>query len=201
MSASVANRRTVPRCPSSSFNCKSITSFARCLHRKWESAQLDGIVLRHGKFILPISASNDPPSALTFDHIQTELRFQTNDVWTLDNFQANFAGAKFIVVRPGDQCDAVSNGECFTANRGVRGAVTVPIKKIGITLSQIHLNKNSQVSLNVHGDARHLNSFFVFLTVNAPGAQTPWGSAEIWYWSLIQHCPSKPGTARAAPGN
>src|SRR5215469_12902434 len=29
-------------------------------HRKWEW-QLDGIVLRQGRFILPISSSNDPP--------------------------------------------------------------------------------------------------------------------------------------------
>ncbi|MGH7977745.1 MAG: AsmA-like C-terminal region-containing protein [Limisphaerales bacterium] len=139
---------------------------------------LDGVVLRHGKFILPVSASNDPPCALIFDHIQTELRFQTNDVWTLDNFQASFAGANFLLSGQISNASAVSQWGMFHGKKGVRGASRSQLKKIGTTLSQIHFNKNSLVSLNVHGDARHLNSFFVFLTVNAPGAQTPWGSAE-----------------------
>jgi AsmA-like C-terminal region len=172
-------------------------NYRALLRRKW---QLDGVVLRHGKFILPISASNEPPCALTFDHIQTELRFQTNDVWTLDNFQADFAGAKFILSGQVANASAVSNWGVFHGQRGVRGASQSQLKKIGITLSQIHLNKNSQLSLNVHGDARHLNSFFVFLTVNAPGAQTPWGSAD--NMALVAHSTApvqSSGTAAAPP--
>ncbi|HEY1788601.1 MAG TPA: AsmA-like C-terminal region-containing protein [Verrucomicrobiae bacterium] len=142
-----------------------------------QKLQLDGVVLRHGKFILPISASNEPPVALIFDHIQTELHFGTNDVWTLDNFQANFAGAKFIMSGQVTNASAVSDWGMFHGKRGVHGATQSQLKRIGIALSQIHLNKNSQLSLNIHGDARHLNSFFIFLTADAPGAQTPWGSA------------------------
>ena len=147
------------------------------LHRK---LQLDGVVLREGKFILPISSSNDPPRALTFDHIQTELRFQTNDVWIVDNFQANFAGAQFVLAGQVANASAVSDWGMFHGKPGVRGASQSQsqLKKIGTTLSEIHFNKDSQVTLNVHGDARNLNSFFLFLTVDAPGTQTPWGSAE-----------------------
>ncbi len=162
--------------------------------------QLDGIVVRHGKFILPISASNEPPRALVFDHIQTELRFQTNDVWTLDNFQASFAGANFSLSGQVTNATAVSEWGIFHGKRGLRGASQTQLKKIGTTLSQIHFNKNSLVSLNIHGDARHLNSFFAFLTANAPGAQTPWGSAENMV--LVAHSAlagPNAGTARAPP--
>jgi len=147
------------------------------LHRKWELL-LDGVVLRHGKFILPVSGSNEPPCSLILDHIQTELRFQTNDVWTLDNFQASFAGADFSLSGQVTNATSVSDWGMFHGKRGLRGASQTQLKKIGTTLSQIHFNKNSLVSLNIRGDARHLNSFFVFSTVSAPGAQTPWGSAE-----------------------
>ncbi|HEX3628141.1 MAG TPA: hypothetical protein VH280_22250 [Verrucomicrobiae bacterium] len=150
-------------------------NYAALLHRK---LQLDGVVLRRGKFILPISASNDPPVDLTLDHVQTELRFQTNDVWTLDNFQASFAGANFTLSGEVANASAVSDWGMFHGKQGLRGASPSQLKKIGTTLSRIHFNKNSQLSLNVHGDARHLNSFFVFLAVNAPGVQTPWGTAD-----------------------
>lgn len=166
------------------------------LRQKW---QLDGVVLRNGKFVLPVSASNEPLVALTFDHIQTELRFQTNDVWALDNFQANFAGAKIILSGQVANASAVSNWGMLHGKRGLRGASQSQLKKIETTLSEIHFNRNSQVSLNVHGDAQHINSFFVFLTVNAPGAQTPWGSAD--NLELVAHStgPADRSNTAAAP--
>lgn len=172
-------------------------NYRALLHRK---LQLDGVVLRHGKFVLPISNSNDPPCSLTFDHIQTQLRFQTNDVWTLDNFQADFAGAKFSLSGQVANASTVSDWGMFHGKRGVRGASQSQLRKVGTTLSQIHFNKNSQLRLNVHGDARHLNSFFVFLTVDAPGVQTPWGSAE--NMALVAHSTvsvEDSGTAAAPP--
>ena len=55
--------------------------------------QVDGLGLRQGKLLWPVS----PTNALRLDNIQTDLRFQTNDTWSLDNFQANFAGAKLML--------------------------------------------------------------------------------------------------------
>ena len=138
--------------------------------------QLDGVILRHGKFELPVSASNEPPCTLVVDQIQTELRFGTNDVWSLDNFQANFAGARFVLSGQVSHASAIANWGIFHGKRGLRGASQLQLKKIGIALSQIHFNKTSQLSLNVQGDAGNINSFFVFLGVNAPGVDTPWGS-------------------------
>ena len=161
--------------------------------------QLDGVVLRQGKFVLPISASNEPLCALTFDHIQTELRFETNDVWALDNFQANFAGATFALAGTVANASAVSDWGMFHGKRGLRGASQSQLKKIGTTLSRIHFNRNSQLRLNVHGDARHINSFFVFLTVSAPGTQTPWGSAD--NMEVVAHttAPMQSSSETAAP--
>src|SRR5258708_844060 len=52
--------------------------------------QVDGLVLREGKLLWPVSQTN----TLALDKIQTDLRFQTNDTWSLDNFHAEFSGAK-----------------------------------------------------------------------------------------------------------
>lgn len=169
-------------------------NYGALLHRKW---QLNGVVLRHGKFVLPVSASNEPPCSLVFDHIQTELRFQTNDVWSLDNFQADFAGAKFTLAGQVAHASAVRNWGIFHGKRGLRGATPAQLKKIGIALSRVYFNNTSQLSLNVQGDAANINSFFVFLTVNAPGVDTPWGSFR--HFNLVAHSTAS-ATAAAKSG-
>ena len=60
------------------------------LHRQW---QVKGLVLRQGKFTWPLS----PTNTLVLDQVQADLRFQANDTWSLDNFQADFAGAKLTL--------------------------------------------------------------------------------------------------------
>ena len=67
-------------------------NYRALLHRRW---QIDGLVLRQGQFVWPLS----PTNALTLDNIQTDLRFQANDTWSLDHFQADFAGVKLVAVR------------------------------------------------------------------------------------------------------
>jgi len=51
-------------------------NYRALLRRQW---QIDGLVLRQGQFTWPLA----PPHALTLDHIQTELRFQASDTWSL----------------------------------------------------------------------------------------------------------------------
>ena len=53
--------------------------FSALWHRR---LQLDGIAVRDGTFTLAAS----PTNAFVFTNLQTELRFQPNDTWTLDHF-------------------------------------------------------------------------------------------------------------------
>jgi hypothetical protein len=153
-------------------------NYRALLHRR---LQLDGVVLRQGTFTLPVPDTNGPPLTLTLDKIQTELRFQTNDVWSLDNFQAAFAGANFILSGEIAHADAIGDLPIFhRANKtnAVPGRTQSEFRKIARTLNQIHFNRSSQLGLNVEGDARDVNSFSVRLTVSALEPETPWGSAE-----------------------
>jgi hypothetical protein len=149
--------------------------YGALLHRK---LQLDGLVLRQGKLTFPVSTSNEPPVVLTIDGIQTELRFETNDTWSLDNFQADFAGARFVLAGTLAHPEAVPNWKIFQNKQAVAGAGQAQFKKIARALGQIHFNRISQLQLHVNGDANNVSSLSVHLGVNAPDVDTPWGGAS-----------------------
>jgi hypothetical protein len=137
--------------------------------------QLDGIVLLKGKFVLPLS----PTNALALDNIQTELRFQANDTWSLDNFQAGFAGAKLTLSGGIAHAPEIRNWEIFRgASTGSASASRAQLQIFSDTLGKIHFTGTPQLSLTVDGDARDVHSFAVHLAVNAPGVQTPWAGAR-----------------------
>ena len=149
-------------------------SYRALLQRK---LQLNGVVLLQGQFKLPVSSSNEPPCTLTLDRIQTDLRFETNDVWSLDNFQASFAGATFILSGELQHASAATNWQVFH-QKVPQGALRYQWKKIASDLNEIHFDKSTLMNLYVIGDARDFRSFMMRLTVNAPSAETPWASAR-----------------------
>ena len=137
--------------------------------------QIDGLVLRQGKFVWPLA----PTNALTLDHIQTDLRFQTNDTWSLDHFQADFAGAKFSLSGDIAHAPEIRNWEIFRIKKsGNRSARQISLQEFSDMMNQIHFTGAPQLSLAVNGDARDIHSFICRLNVSAPSAQTPWFSAH-----------------------
>ncbi|HXR49349.1 MAG TPA: AsmA-like C-terminal region-containing protein [Candidatus Limnocylindrales bacterium] len=135
--------------------------------------QVDGLVLRQGKFVWPLS----PTNALVLDQVQSDLRFQTNDLWSLDNFQADFAGAKLRLSGDIAHASAVRNWEIFHGQTTNAAAWRTRCQTFADTLRQIHFAGTPQLSLTINGDARDTRSFRIHLTVNAAGVDTPWGRA------------------------
>jgi AsmA-like C-terminal region len=150
--------------------------FPALLHRK---LQLDGLVLRQGKLELPFSTTNEPPRALTLDGIQTDLRFQTNGIWSLDHFQAAFAGAKLTLSGEVAHATEIRDWEIFRRTKTGGAAAQQPqLKKIADVLDQIHFAGAAQLNLVVRGDAQDIHSFQARLSVRAPDVKTPWGQAQ-----------------------
>jgi AsmA-like C-terminal region len=144
------------------------------LHRQ---LQIDGLILRQGKFVWPLS----PTNALTLDHVETDLRFQANDTWSLDNFRADFGGAKLALSGYIAHASALRNWWIFRVtktNSANAAGWQARWQKFGDTLNEIHFIGTPQLSLMVDGDARDLRSFRIRLMVNAPDADTPWGRAR-----------------------
>jgi hypothetical protein len=137
--------------------------------------QINGLILRDGKLVWPFT----PTNALTLDHIQTDLRFQTNDTWSLDHFQAGFAGVKLSLAADIAHAPEIRHWEMFHGKgTGIQATVRAQLQKFSDTLDRIHFEGAPQLSLVVNGDARDIHSFAVRLAANAPAVQTPWGSAR-----------------------
>ena len=147
-------------------------NYRALLHRRW---QIDGLVLRAGKFVWPLT----PTNTLTLDNISTDLRFQAGDTWSLDNFQADFAGAKLALSGDVVHAPEIRNWEIFhgkkTADRAVWQAW---LRTLSDTLDRIQFTGTPQLSLTVDGDARNIHSFAVRLNLNASSMQTPWGGGH-----------------------
>ena len=146
--------------------------FRALLHRQ---LQVDGLVLRQGKFLWPVS----PSDALRLDNIEADVRFQTNDTWSLNNFQADFAGAKLTFSGDIRHAPEIANWEMFHGRKSTNQIdLREQLQKISDTLREIHFDGAPQLSLSVDGDARDIHSFDVRLKVGAPAAQTPWFNAR-----------------------
>jgi hypothetical protein len=140
------------------------------LHRQ---LQIKGLALRQGTLVWPLS----PTNALTLDHLQADLRFHANDTWSLDNFQAGFEGATFMLSGDIAHAPALRQWQLF---RGATNATAWPVhwQHIADTLAEIHFSGTPQLSLAVTGDARDPRSFRIYLTADVPAANTPWGRAQ-----------------------
>ena len=147
-------------------------NYRALLRRQW---QVDGLILRQGNFVWPLT----PTNALTLGNIQTEVRFQANDTWSLDHFQADFAGAKLSLSGEIIHAPEIRNWDIFHGKKSASRAVwQARLRKFSDTLDQIHFTGTPQLSLVVDGDARDIHSFAVRLNLNAPSIQTPWGGAR-----------------------
>jgi hypothetical protein len=158
--------------------------FRALLHRR---LQIDGLILRQGKFIWPLS----PTNALTLQNIQADLRFQTNNTWSLDNFRAEFAGMKLAL--SGDIANApeIKNSEIFRGKKtGGRAKLQSQLRKFSDALDQIHFEGAPQLNLTVNGDARDIHSFIVRVNASAPFVQTPHFGARDFQFTVKLTAPA-----------
>ena len=137
--------------------------------------QVDGLILRQGKFLWTLS----PTNSLQLDNIQTDLRFQTNDLWSLDNFRAEFSGAKLMLSGEIAHAPEIRDWKIFRGSNSTNFPNwQAQLQKISDILGQIHFDGTPLLNLTVDGDARDIHSFAIRLMAGAPVVQTPWFRAR-----------------------
>ncbi len=154
-------------------------NYPALLHRTW---QLDGLVLHHAQFSLPLS----PTNVITLTNLQTELRFQADDTWSLDHFSAHFAGTQ-IAIR-GEMAHAPEarkwkifsgiGGEPGGEPSGAPGASQNSLKLFSDALKQIQFQDTPLLLVTIAGDARDVHSIQIRLNAAARAVRTPWFTAN-----------------------
>jgi hypothetical protein len=143
--------------------------------------QVDSVMLRKGRLVLPLAQTNQPSRELTVENIQSELHFLPDDQWMLENFKAQIAGATIRLGGIVTNASSVRDWKLFGEGPAVSLAAGVwrnRLRRFADTLEQIHFSAPPDLRLDVRGDARALQSFSVLILVAAPGAETPWGAVS-----------------------
>lgn len=158
-------------------------NYGAAWHRR---LQLDGLVVRNGTFILPLSDTN----TFSLTNIQTDLQLQTNDFWVLNNFKAGFEGVQL------GMSGQVANGrelpkwEIFHGKKTANAqAVRDQLQKISEALHKIHHTDPTLLSVNVQGDARDIHTFIILLSLTSPSVQTARAGANQFQFSAMLTAP------------
>lgn len=141
--------------------------------------QIESLQLRQGQLKFPVmSPTNGPTRQLTIENIQTDLQLLTNDVWELDNLQAQFGGANIELSGMLTNASVIRDWKMFHGKPAAPGTLQERLRHVADTLEQIHFTAPPQLKLDIHGDARQMENIAVRLHIQAPGADTPWGIAN-----------------------
>src|SRR5882724_6658872 len=138
---------------------------------------VDALILHGGSLVWPLEETNQPPLALAVTNIQTQLRFLPGDRWELDHFMAAFAGARFQLSGSLTNASAVRDWGIFPSRAETQPGLTRErLRKFVKTIQSVRFAGQPELEVNLHADARNLESFGGLLTLRAPGAETPWGT-------------------------
>lgn len=160
--------------------------------------QVQSLSLRHGWLTLPLGDAGDTNRELSIEDIQTDLELLTNDVWELNNFQAQFAGAQIQLSGAITNASAIRDWKWFQGTRPQEpGALQYRLRGLADTLEQIHFAATPDITLDLRGDARNVENITVGLIIKAPGADTPWGTFTNSLCSVLLAPPSTNQLPRA----
>ncbi len=160
--------------------------------------QVDSLNLRQGRLSWPIGESNQPPRELSVDNIQSDLQLRTNDVWVLDNLQAQFAGANIQLSGAITNASAIRDWKFLQSQQPPQpNALQNRLRLVADTIERIHFSTPPDLKLDIRGDARSVENFKVRLTLQASNADTPWGMLSNAFYSVVLAPPSSNQSSRA----
>jgi AsmA-like C-terminal region len=149
--------------------------------------RVSGLVLQQGQLIWPVTMTNGSICELCVTNISTELNLLPGDLWSLDHFQAQFAGADVRLTGIVTNASAVRNWWWLRARHPQPGLWLRRLQRLADTLGETHFASPPQLKLDVQGDALDLQSFAVRLVMNTPDANTPWGIIRNSTFSMLMH--------------
>lgn len=137
-----------------------------------------GLGLRRGRLTWLLNVTNHPPRTLVVESIEAEVRFLPEDEWQIDQFRASYAGANLQLSGTITNASALREWRAPQPERGAPpGQLDETMNELVGAFERVRFRAPPELNLKFSGDARDLQSFQGFVTLRAPGADSPWGSA------------------------
>jgi hypothetical protein len=139
--------------------------------------QVDSLKLDRGQLVWPLAETNQSLNSVSMTNIQTQLRLLPGDFWELDHFTANFAGARLRLSGSVSNASAFRDWSVFHAQaRAEPELLRLRLHELAKAIDQIKFARPPELTVVLNGDARDVQSFSALITLDAAGAETPWGT-------------------------
>ena len=144
--------------------------------------QVTGLVLSDGRLVWPVNGSNQPPRQIIAENINASIRFQPDDEWQLDNFQARVAGVAIFLNGSLAHASAMRDWKSLHPAAAAPSApvepdkLTARLRQLADTLDRLKFSKPPELRLGLYGDARDPRGFKLAASFIAADAVTPWGA-------------------------
>jgi hypothetical protein len=140
--------------------------------------QVDSLALRHARIEWPTNRNSGTLSTLDVEDIEARLRLLPGDEWSLDQFEAKFAHAKFSVSGNIRNASALAHWKLFEKKGPAEpGLWQRRLQRIADVVAQLSFSPSPELHLIFSGDAHKPESFNARLSFEARDARTPWGGA------------------------
>ncbi len=138
---------------------------------------VDSLILHDGRLIWALEETNPAAPPLSATNLQAQLRFLPGDRWELDHFTAAIAGVRLRLSASVANASRLRDWTIFHPRPGAPPELTEDrLRTAARILDQLKFAEPPDLTVNLQGDARDAESFHGLLTLNAPGAETPWGT-------------------------
>jgi len=133
------------------------------------------LAIRDGRLVLPLLERGQPPAQVALERIRTQLRFLPGDQWELDEFDAEFLGAKIHLA--GTLTNATALRPWWEPPKADEPAPVwqTQLRQLADARRQMRFSAPPSLRLRFRGDARAPAAFAADLKCQIAAAQTPWG--------------------------
>jgi len=139
---------------------------------------VNSLVLRNGRLVVPLVATNEPIDRFVVDNIETELRLQPNDQWELDKFQAMCFGAQVKLSGALTHASAVRKWQFARSTNQPPDLWHAQLRRANRIVQQMRFGQPPEINLDIRGDASDPTTITAYLRFNARNAETRWGKFE-----------------------
>ena len=138
---------------------------------------LEGVVLRGGRAVVPIWGTNDTPRELSVERINGELHFLANDRWEVRGLTAETFGVKLMLNGTVTNASEIRHWK-FGGERPKARTPQAFWHDIVWNFEQTTFEAPTVIRGMVSGDAREIQTFRANMQVNSPAIDSPWGRGK-----------------------